>query len=99
MRNPFQRIRDFFRKPTMIDAPPSEWSAWHDPTAHARDFAFLAMTHHQLGHAKEAEAELQLLRERIKVPRWAQDAQAQGFLREAEELLAKPKSPNPRPSR
>ena len=58
------------------------------------DLAFLAMAHQQLGHAKEAEAKLQLLRERMKDPRWAQDTQAQGFLREAEELLAKPKPPS-----
>ena len=51
------------------------------------------MTQQQLGHAKEAQAELQRLRERMKDPRWAQDAEAQGFLREAEELLAKPKTP------
>ena len=57
------------------------------------DLAFLAMTHQQLGHAKEAEAKLQRLRDRMKDPRSAQDAQAQGFLREAEELLAKPKPP------
>jgi hypothetical protein len=58
-----------------------------------RDLAFLAMTQHQLGHAKEAQAELQRLRERMKDPRWAQDDEAQGFLREAESLLAKPKTP------
>jgi tetratricopeptide (TPR) repeat protein len=57
------------------------------------DLAFLAMTHQRLGHAKEAQAELQRLRERMKDPRWAQDAEAQGFLREAEALLAKPSAP------
>jgi tetratricopeptide (TPR) repeat protein len=58
------------------------------------DLAFLAMTHQQLGHTKEAEAGLQRLRERIKDLRQMQAAQAQGFLREAEELLAKPKTPS-----
>ena len=58
------------------------------------NLAFLAMAHQQLGHAQEAEAKLQLLRERMKDRRAAQDAQAQGFLREAEELLAKPKPPS-----
>ena len=57
------------------------------------DLAFLAMTQQRLGHAKEAQAELQRLRERMKDPRWAKDAEAQGFLREAEALLAKPKTP------
>jgi tetratricopeptide (TPR) repeat protein len=57
------------------------------------DLAFLAMAHRQLGHAREAEAGLQLLRERMKDPRWARDSQAPGFLREAEELLAKPRPP------
>jgi Flp pilus assembly protein TadD len=58
------------------------------------DLAFLAMTHQQLGHTKEAEAELQRLRERIKDLRQMQAAQAQVFLLEAEELLAKPKPPS-----
>jgi tetratricopeptide (TPR) repeat protein len=57
------------------------------------DLAFLSMAHHQLGHAKEARAKLQLLRERMKDPRFAKDAGAQVFLREAEELLAKAKPP------
>jgi tetratricopeptide (TPR) repeat protein len=55
------------------------------------NLAFLAMTHQQLGHAQEAGAKLQGLRERMKDPRWAHDAEAHGFLHEAEELLAKPK--------
>ena len=66
-------------------------------TQHARapvaNLAFLAMTLEHLGHAKEAEAKFQLLRERMRDPRSAQAAEAQGFLREAEELLAKPKAP------
>jgi tetratricopeptide (TPR) repeat protein len=64
-----------------------------DNASHPLDIAFLAMTHQQLGHATEAPAELERMRERMKDPRWARDAQAQGFLREAEELLAKPKPP------
>ncbi len=39
MLNPFRRIRAFFRKQAMIGTPPSERSLWHDPAAHARDFA------------------------------------------------------------
>ena len=61
--------------------------------AHGANLAFLAMTHQQLGHPKEAQAELQLLRERMRDPRSARVAQAQGFLREAEALLAKPRAP------
>ncbi len=57
------------------------------------DLAFLAMTHRQLGHAKQAQAKLQVLRERMKDPRAARIAGAPVFLREAEELLAKPKAP------
>jgi hypothetical protein len=37
--NHFKRIRDFFRKPAMIGTPPSQRPMWHDPAAHARDFA------------------------------------------------------------
>jgi uncharacterized protein HemY len=58
------------------------------------DLAFLAMAHHQLGHTREAEAMLQLLRVRMKDPRGMQYAGVAGFLREAEELLAKPKPPS-----
>jgi tetratricopeptide (TPR) repeat protein len=54
--------------------------------------AFLAMTQQRLGHAKEAKWELQRLSERMNVPRRAKDDEAQGFLREAEALLAKPKT-------
>jgi hypothetical protein len=57
------------------------------------DLAFLAMTQRHLGHAREAQAYLERLRERLKLPRWAQDAEAQSFLREAEALLAKPTTP------
>jgi hypothetical protein len=39
MRNPFKRIRDFIRKSAMIGTPPSARPMWHDPAAHARDFA------------------------------------------------------------
>ncbi len=69
-------------------------NALKDKGSNPADLAFLAMAHQQLGHAKEAEAKLQLLRERMKDPRWAQDTQALGFLREAEERLAKPKPPS-----
>ncbi len=61
--------------------------------SHPADLAFLAMTQQQLGHAKDAQAELERLRKRMKDPRWAHDAEIQGFLREAEALLAKPKAP------
>ena len=54
-------------------------SALEDKGSRPADLAFLAMAHQQLGHAKEAEAELQLLRERMKDPRWAQDARAPGL--------------------
>jgi WD40 repeat protein len=57
------------------------------------DLAFLAMTRHRLGHTQEAQADLRRLRERVKEPHWAQDADAQGFLREAEALLATAKPP------
>jgi hypothetical protein len=38
--NPFRRIARFFRrKPAMIGTPPSARPVWHDPEAHAADFA------------------------------------------------------------
>jgi hypothetical protein len=57
------------------------------------DLAFLAMTQKRLGHEHKAQAELQRLRERMKDPLWAKNAEAQDFLREAEALLAKPTTP------
>jgi WD40 repeat protein len=51
------------------------------------DLAFLALTQHQLGKKDEAKAALGRLRELMKQSRWAKDIEAQGFLREAEELI------------
>jgi WD40 repeat protein/serine/threonine protein kinase len=56
------------------------------------DLAFLAMAYQQLGQVKEAQAEFQRLRERMRDPRWAEDTDSQSFLREAEALLLKPKT-------
>jgi hypothetical protein len=44
-------------------------------------------------HAKEAKAELQRLRESMKDQLWAKVDEALGFWREAESLLARPKTP------
>jgi hypothetical protein len=51
------------------------------------DLAFQAMAQHQLGKSDEAKATLARLREVMKQERWAKDAEAQSFLREAEETL------------
>ena len=58
---------------------------------HATTLAFLAMAQHQLGQQEQAEATLARLREALKTPTWAKNAEAQGFLREAE-ALAYPES-------
>jgi WD40 repeat protein len=51
------------------------------------DLAFLAMAHYQLGHKEKATGDLARLRERMKDPHWAQDAESHGFLEEAEALI------------
>ncbi|HTU22086.1 MAG TPA: protein kinase [Gemmataceae bacterium] len=51
------------------------------------DLAFLAMAQHRLGKKNESKATLVRLRKVMQQPRWTQDAQAEGFLREAEELI------------
>jgi hypothetical protein len=51
------------------------------------DLAFLAMAQHQLGRKDEAKATLARLRDVMKQPRWANDAEAQGFLHEADHLI------------
>jgi WD40 repeat protein/serine/threonine protein kinase len=68
--------------------------------AHFRDsspsnLAFLAMTQKHIGHAEEAQAELERLRVRME---GRHEADAEGFLREAEMLLAKPKTPGDKKS-
>jgi tricorn protease-like protein len=54
-----------------------------DPT----DLAFWAMTQYHLGQKQQAQANLIRLRAAMKQPDWATDADALGFLREAEELI------------
>jgi dihydrofolate reductase len=55
------------------------------------DLAFLAMTHYQLGHRKEAEELLKQLRELMQTPLWSTNKEAQSFLGEAEALIKLPK--------
>jgi WD40 repeat protein len=52
------------------------------------DLAFLAMAHHRLGHKEQAQTALDHLRATMKKPYWAQEAEAQAFLRETEAFLA-----------
>jgi hypothetical protein len=54
---------------------------------HPADLAFLAMTHHRLGQKEQARAALARLREVLKRPGVKRDAEVEGFLREAEELI------------
>jgi hypothetical protein len=51
------------------------------------DLAFLAIAQHQLRNKDEAKTTLGRLREGMQQPRWVEDAEAQGFLREAQELI------------
>jgi WD40 repeat protein len=60
------------------------------------DLVFLAMAHFRLGELDKADDALGRLREAMKKPRWANDAEAQAFLREVEEIkmdLAFPAEP------
>jgi WD40 repeat protein len=52
------------------------------------NLAFLSMAQHRLGKHGEATATLGRLREVMKQERWARDAEAQGFLREGEAVVA-----------
>jgi hypothetical protein len=66
-----------------------------DPN-HPAALAFLAMAQHQLGEGGPARAGLARLREVLKRPEWAADAEAGAFLREAAELIeGKPAPPGP----
>jgi hypothetical protein len=50
--------------------------------------ALLAMDHYRLGQQEQARATLDRLRKMKEQPGWKQNAEAQDFLREAEELIA-----------
>jgi WD40 repeat protein len=52
--------------------------------------AFLAMTEHRLGNGQQARALLARLRQTMREPRWATQAEAKSFLREATALLDPP---------
>jgi WD40 repeat protein len=51
------------------------------------DLAFLAMTQHQLGKKEAAKKAFDRLREIVKSPEWANNSEAQTFLREAQSLF------------
>jgi hypothetical protein len=53
----------------------------------ANNLKFLAMAQYQLGQKEQAQATFARLREVMLQPEWATNAEAQGFLRKAEELL------------
>jgi tetratricopeptide (TPR) repeat protein len=60
------------------------------------NLAFLAMAQRRIDKNEEAKATLARLREVIKQERWANEAETQGFLREAEELIeGKPAAKKP----
>ncbi len=64
--------------------------------AHPWALAFLAMAQQQLGRPDQARATLARLREIKKDPKWAKNAAADAFLREATALIeAKPVRPGP----
>ncbi len=56
-------------------------------TATPEDLAFLAMAQHRLGRSDMARQTLARLRQAAKNPRWANNADTQAFLQEAEKLL------------
>jgi WD40 repeat protein len=56
-------------------------------SAHPADLAFLTMSAHKLGQAKEAQGYLDRLRTTMKLSAWAKNEEAAGFLREAEAAL------------
>jgi WD40 repeat protein/tRNA A-37 threonylcarbamoyl transferase component Bud32 len=51
------------------------------------DLAFVALAQYQLGRKQEARTTLGRMCAVMQKPRWANDAEAQSFLREAEELI------------
>jgi hypothetical protein len=64
------------------------WDAQPLREAIPANLAFLAMTHYQLGQKELAQAVLARLRGTLEKPEWAKHQEAQGFLREADTLVA-----------
>jgi len=56
-------------------------------TAQPADVAFIAMAHAKLGHTDQAKASLASLRTLMAMPEQKDNAESQGFLREAEALI------------
>jgi WD40 repeat protein len=85
----YWRLRNYEKAlETLLRSDEINKSQFH--TSVPEDLAFLAMTQHRLGHMQEAQDYLQRLRKIMKDPLWANNTEAQGFLKEAEMLLAKP---------
>lgn len=57
---------------------------------HPADLAFLAMTHHRLGHPEQAREMMAKLRKLLRKPRWKSSDQLWLLLQEAEEQIATP---------
>ena len=54
---------------------------------HPEDISFLGMVHSKLDHKEKAHTLLNQLRQVMNQPTWSGNAEAQGFLREARELI------------
>jgi eukaryotic-like serine/threonine-protein kinase len=63
------------------------WYAQPLRQAITANLAFLAMTHHQLGQERLAQAALARVRNIAEKPEWVEDEKVQVFLREAEALI------------
>jgi hypothetical protein len=68
-------------------------NAVHAAAPFPHDLAFLALSQHCLGQSERARDTLVRLRETMKKPQWAQNPEAQAFLREAEALELDPVFP------
>jgi hypothetical protein len=58
--------------------------------AHPSDLAFLALAQYRLGQIEKARGTLGRLHEAMKRPRWANDAESQGFRRETDAIEQPP---------
>jgi len=80
-----QRYEDAIKSLTKsLELTPSEMNL---PGPHACDLAFLAMSHHKLGHVDEATAFRQQLTEAMQHKRFANDAECLGFVEEVNALF------------
>jgi len=76
------------RKINSLDSPAAGSHPGQAATPSPLDLAVVAMARFQVGQTADAQAAVQGLRKLVETDRWANDREARGFLKEAEEIAS-----------